>query len=46
MPRAIIGGLRFDRPTRESAMTDLTLGYIEKAGSGYRLIPANWNPAL
>jgi len=27
-------------------MTELTLGHIEKAGSGYRLIPANWNPAL
>jgi glyoxylase-like metal-dependent hydrolase (beta-lactamase superfamily II) len=23
-----------------------SLGYLEKAGDGYRLIPANWNPAL
>jgi len=22
------------------------LGYIEKAGSGYRLIPAAWNPVI
>jgi glyoxylase-like metal-dependent hydrolase (beta-lactamase superfamily II) len=23
-----------------------SLGYLEKAGDGYRLIPANWNPTL
>jgi hypothetical protein len=23
-----------------------SLGYLEKAGDGYRHIPANWNPAL
>ena len=22
------------------------LGYIEKAGSGYRLIPASWSPVI
>jgi hypothetical protein len=22
------------------------LGYIEKAGSGYRFVPAAWNPVL
>ena len=23
-----------------------SLGYLEKAGDGYRLIPANWKPKL
>ena len=23
-----------------------SLGHIEKAGSGYRLVPVNWNPVL
>ncbi len=35
--RMLLSGYHFPFPS---------LGYIEKAGSGYRLIPANWNPAL
>jgi hypothetical protein len=32
-------------------MTELTrrhigLGYVEKAGAGYRLVPAAWNPVV
>ena len=23
-----------------------SLGYVEKAGTGYRLIPASWNPVI
>lgn len=23
-----------------------TLGWVEKAGAGYRLVPAPWNPVL
>ena len=35
--RMLVSGYHFPFPS---------LGYIEKAGSGYRLIPVNWNPAL
>ena len=35
--RMLVSGYHFDFPS---------LGYIEKAGSGYRLIPAAWNPVL
>jgi glyoxylase-like metal-dependent hydrolase (beta-lactamase superfamily II) len=35
--RMLLSGYHFPFPS---------LGYIEKAGTGYRLIPANWNPAL
>jgi len=35
--RMLLSGYHFDFPS---------LGYIEKAGSGYRLIPAAWNPVL
>src|SRR6266545_3244906 len=34
--RMLVSGYHFPFPS---------LGYIEKAGSGYRLIPVNWNPA-
>jgi hypothetical protein len=23
-----------------------SLGYVEKAGTGYRFIPASWNPVI
>ena len=35
--RMLVSGYHFPFPS---------LGYIEKAGNGYRLIPVNWNPAL
>jgi glyoxylase-like metal-dependent hydrolase (beta-lactamase superfamily II) len=35
--RTVVSGYHFAFPS---------LGYIEKAGSGYRLIPASWNPTL
>ena len=35
--RMLVSGYHFPFPS---------LGYIEKAGSGYRLIPVNWNTAL
>ncbi len=35
--RMLVSGYHFPFPS---------LGYIEKAGSAYRLIPVNWNPAL
>jgi glyoxylase-like metal-dependent hydrolase (beta-lactamase superfamily II) len=35
--RVLLSGYHFPFPS---------LGYIEKAGNGYRLIPANWNPTL
>ena len=35
--RMLVSGYHFPFPS---------LAYIEKAGSGYRLIPVNWNPAL
>jgi glyoxylase-like metal-dependent hydrolase (beta-lactamase superfamily II) len=35
--RMLVSGYHFVFPS---------LGYIEKAGSGYRLIPASWNPTL
>ena len=35
--RMVVSGYHFPFPS---------LGYIEKAGDGYRLIPVNWNPVL
>lgn len=35
--RMLVSGYHFPFPS---------LGYIEKAGNGYRLIPVNWSPAL
>jgi glyoxylase-like metal-dependent hydrolase (beta-lactamase superfamily II) len=35
--RMLLSGYHFPFPS---------LGHIEKAGTGYRLIPVNWNPAL
>jgi hypothetical protein len=35
--KMLIQGYHFPFPGR---------GYVEKSGSGYRLVPAMWNPAI